>query len=405
MLKKMISLVMAILMAIGTCGMGYAEEGWTCPSCGSAASGNFCSVCGTKRPEDSVAGLTDGDCMLTLSVSYEENLFMAKYAVELFIDNQKVTTMPHGEGFSGQVPVTPGEHLIRFVKADDSGVEGSFSVHIDGDASFSCTIRSKTLSIAVDQVSFRHEQTNNTSPEGSTADAEADSDDQRMAPEAAMNEAFSGPVRLDLVIDFKENMMLSRYDVDLYLDDVFVATLPHGIGYQGTFGVTGGVHVLTFRKSGDKTIKGVSQFNVEEDTSFSCSIECKNNKIKVSGEMIGDSKKSTPITKEEYMAACKTLEYRDVERNPDGYKGLKTALSGKVIQVSEGWFDSVTLRVRGPGGNVWYVTYTREKGEERILENDSVEIYGECKGIKTYISIIGGSVTVPWIDAKYIERK
>lgn len=48
-MKKLISLLLVVLMVTVTC-MAFAEE-WICPSCNATASGNFCSNCGTAKPE------------------------------------------------------------------------------------------------------------------------------------------------------------------------------------------------------------------------------------------------------------------------------------------------------------------------------------------------------------------
>ena len=106
-----------------------------------------------------------------------------------------------------------------------------------------------------------------------------------------------------------------------------------------------------------------------------------------------------------YSKDCEIVDYNDVERNPDNYKGKKIKISGKVIQVSEGLFDSVTLRVEESDGNVWYVTYSREDGESRILEKDSITCYGECDGIETYTSILGDKISIPSMKMKYYEIK
>ena len=105
--------------------------------------------------------------------------------------------------------------------------------------------------------------------------------------------------------------------------------------------------------------------------------------------------------REEYAASCETVSYREVERNPDSYKGKKIKVSGKVIQVSEGWFDSVTLRLDEGNGNTWYVTYTRKDGESRILENDYITCYGECTGVESYLSVLGAQVTIPAMKMEY----
>ena len=107
--------------------------------------------------------------------------------------------------------------------------------------------------------------------------------------------------------------------------------------------------------------------------------------------------------REEYKASCVTVDYDDVARNPDNYKGQNIVVSGEVIQVSEGWFNSVVLRVDIGDNKAWYVTYYREDGESRILENDNVTLYGECTGVESYTSIMGNTVTVPGLSAKIVE--
>lgn len=104
-----------------------------------------------------------------------------------------------------------------------------------------------------------------------------------------------------------------------------------------------------------------------------------------------------------YKSECRVLPYNDIERNPKNYKGQKAKVTGKVIQAQEGWFDSVTLRVQDKNNDIWYVTYTMGENESRILEKDTVTIYGICDGVETYTTILGGSVTIPSIEAKYID--
>lgn len=106
--------------------------------------------------------------------------------------------------------------------------------------------------------------------------------------------------------------------------------------------------------------------------------------------------------KDSYIAQCETVDYSDVERNPDNYDGKNVTFSGTVIQVSEGIFDTVTLRV-DDNGNTWLVSYARKEGESRILENDYITCYGECKGVTSYTTIMGSTVTVPSVDLEYYD--
>lgn len=104
--------------------------------------------------------------------------------------------------------------------------------------------------------------------------------------------------------------------------------------------------------------------------------------------------------RDEYISQCTTVKYRDVERNPDNYDGAKIKISGEVVQVAEGWFDTVTMRVSS-GGNMWYVTYAREEGESRILEGDNITCYGECDGVKSYTTVLGSQKTIPSLKMEY----
>lgn len=104
--------------------------------------------------------------------------------------------------------------------------------------------------------------------------------------------------------------------------------------------------------------------------------------------------------KDTYISECQVISYEKIERNPDSYKGTKIKISGKVVQVAEGWFDTVTMRI-DCNGNMWYVTYSREDGESRILEGDSITAYGECDGVRSYTSVLGSQVTIPSMSMKY----
>ena len=105
---------------------------------------------------------------------------------------------------------------------------------------------------------------------------------------------------------------------------------------------------------------------------------------------------------ETYVAECESVPYEDVQRNPDKYKEKKVSVTGKVIQVSEGWFDTVVFRIEDSSLNVWYVNYTYSDGESRVIEEDNVTLYGECTGTETYTALLGNSVTIPAVDGKYI---
>lgn len=120
-----------------------------------------------------------------------------------------------------------------------------------------------------------------------------------------------------------------------------------------------------------------------------------------------DAKKKKKETaknkKQSYMKQCKTYSYNKIQRKPDKYDGKKIKVSGTVIQVMEGWLDTVSLRIEDSSGDVWYASYSYSDNESKILENDKVTVYGESTGTETYTTVLGNTQTIPSVDAEYIE--
>ena len=96
------------------------------------------------------------------------------------------------------------------------------------------------------------------------------------------------------------------------------------------------------------------------------------------------------------------------------YKGKDYTFTGEVIQVVEEG-KSVTLRVNVTPKKYEYSKETYYEDtilvyyeyssdyESKILEDDIVKIYGKSGGSYTYESVMGGAITVPMINAMYID--
>lgn len=109
------------------------------------------------------------------------------------------------------------------------------------------------------------------------------------------------------------------------------------------------------------------------------------------------------ISEEDYKNLCQQLNYEDILRNPDTYDGEYCVVSGTVDQIIEGWFDTYTIYVMDASGNKWECIYLYKDGEAHLLEGDSVTIYGKCNGTTTASTLLGEQVTLPYIDAEYIN--
>lgn len=112
----------------------------------------------------------------------------------------------------------------------------------------------------------------------------------------------------------------------------------------------------------------------------------------------------------DFKASCQAYTFEQMARNPDNFKGTNVKLTGEVIQALYGSY-SVDLRVnitkKGTYSTYYtdtvYITYTPEEGENKILEDDIITIYGTSGGDYSYTSTMGAPVTLPLIYGKYIE--
>lgn len=118
------------------------------------------------------------------------------------------------------------------------------------------------------------------------------------------------------------------------------------------------------------------------------------------------------MSAKKYKASCKSISYDSLARDPEKYKGKLVKFYGKVVQVQESdsalYYSVYRINVGNDGYGYYddtvYVTYDSTKASTRILEDDMVTFYGEYQGLKTYETIMGGSVTIPHVQAEYISR-
>jgi hypothetical protein len=122
------------------------------------------------------------------------------------------------------------------------------------------------------------------------------------------------------------------------------------------------------------------------------------------------STQSYELTAEEkesdFKADCPKYSYEDLARDPDSVFGDSVKLTGEVIQVMEDGNNyelrvDITKKKWGYTDTI-YVSYTRKDGEPRILEDDIVTLYGYCCGTISYTSVLGATITLPYVAAAYL---
>jgi len=113
--------------------------------------------------------------------------------------------------------------------------------------------------------------------------------------------------------------------------------------------------------------------------------------------------------KQAFISGCQTYTFEQMARNPDNFKGTNVKLTGEVVQVMEGTYSNslrINITKKGTYSTYYtdtiYVTYTPKAGEDKILEDDIITIYGTAQGDYSYTSTLGATITLPYVNAKYI---
>lgn len=110
-----------------------------------------------------------------------------------------------------------------------------------------------------------------------------------------------------------------------------------------------------------------------------------------------------------FKASCQNYTFEQLARNPENFKGTNVKLTGEVVQVMEGLYsNSLRVNITKEGTyttyykDTIYVNYVPKEGEDKILEEDIITIYGTAQGDYSYTSTLGATITLPFVDGKYI---
>ena len=121
------------------------------------------------------------------------------------------------------------------------------------------------------------------------------------------------------------------------------------------------------------------------------------------------SEDASNMSEKDYKAACGEIEYRELARSAEKYKGNKVKFEGQIQQVaydSENGESEYLIHVTKDDLGLWsdsiYVYYAN-KSDSKFIEDDIVAIYGEASGEESYTSVLGQNITIPAITAAYME--
>ncbi|MBE6010275.1 MAG: hypothetical protein E7236_06430 [Lachnospiraceae bacterium] len=113
------------------------------------------------------------------------------------------------------------------------------------------------------------------------------------------------------------------------------------------------------------------------------------------------------LTEEDYKSECEEIGYKDLARTPDDYAGSKITVTGEIMQVQESGSEAIYLmNITEDEYGFWedlvWINAPLDQNN-RYLEEDIVQIWGEYQGIRTYSTVLSAENSVPEINAEYLE--
>ncbi|MEJ5185464.1 MAG: TM2 domain-containing protein [Candidatus Geothermincolales bacterium] len=149
-----------------------------------------------------------------------------------------------------------------------------------------------------------------------------------------------------------------------------------------------------------------------EDGIFTCQVGLREgyNLLVILAETGGKSTKKEKaiqyqVDEATYKAQCKVIDYRELKKNPDAFKGVRYVAEGNVVQIMEsGGQTDMRVKVAGSEWDVLEgIVYVIYAGSVPAYEDSRVRFWGEIEGSHTYTSVAGWKVTLPLVEARYVE--
>ena len=111
----------------------------------------------------------------------------------------------------------------------------------------------------------------------------------------------------------EENLLFSRYDVNIFIDDELLGTLEHGATDTYTAELVEGEHTLKAEKEDESDVDGAVEFEVSENTELSYQLSLSRDQIEI--EKIEPEQDVSQ--KEEKTDEESTKKIKDTEKNKD----------------------------------------------------------------------------------------
>lgn len=100
---------------------------------------------------------------------------------------------------------------------------------------------------------------------------------------------------------------------------------------------------------------------------------------------------------------CLSMDWENVMRNPDKLWGTTYSFTGTVFQIISEQDNRTELLLSIDNDKYIHVSYIYKESEPKILENDTLTVYGTFYKLYKYTSVLGTKQSVPSIIAELIN--
>jgi len=107
-------------------------------------------------------------------------------------------------------------------------------------------------------------------------------------------------------IEFIGNLMFSKYDVDILVDDVEIGNLDHAVDGAFMVEVEEGEHTISVKKEDDSSVDGNVNFSVSEDTVLKYKINCSKDQVEIEEIEVEEVKSSEKTSSSEETTSEET---------------------------------------------------------------------------------------------------
>ena len=162
---------------------------------------------------------------LTLNLTSDSNALFSKYDLDIYVDNEKLTTIMNGETYSNTIKLSEGQHIIKAKNADNGSYYDTKTININCDTEFTASIAHESTKVYFhsDRIEYKRAEDNNTN--------------------------MSTPYVLKLKLHSDVNLLFSTYGIEVVFDGEKITTIKNGEDYLNSIQVSEGKHELVVRSA------------------------------------------------------------------------------------------------------------------------------------------------------------